>query len=190
MTPYLDCSDRLPFTPTPLKRQEPVPSDLDIAEQARRKPIWTGRWAIQAGRGAGRSTETRNETRRACSLCLPPMDVRWLYWERETKLLDVEQAVKGVTTGKVCEDLKTMGALATVDGKSLVLAQDLEITAGWGIRGQGGITMTRRIAALLAIGPELDENYRQRWKNPPGEDCASTETETWPGINGDARGCF
>lgn len=36
---YLDCSDRPPFSPTPLKRQVPVPSDLEIAEKARRKPI-------------------------------------------------------------------------------------------------------------------------------------------------------
>ncbi len=36
---YLDCSDRPPFSPTPLKRQAPVPSDLEIAEKARRKPI-------------------------------------------------------------------------------------------------------------------------------------------------------
>jgi methylenetetrahydrofolate dehydrogenase (NADP+) / methenyltetrahydrofolate cyclohydrolase / formyltetrahydrofolate synthetase len=39
MTPYLDCAERLPFSPTPLRRQDPVPSDLEIAEQARRKPI-------------------------------------------------------------------------------------------------------------------------------------------------------
>jgi len=145
---------------------------------------------------------------------------------RVAALLDVEQAVPGVTTGKVRADLKTVSSLATVGDKPLNLRQDLEITAGWGIRGQGGITMpsegrregdrvflndraywdgipdavwhynlggyqvlkkwlsyresrllgrsltideadhfttmARRIAALLALGPELDDNYRQR----------------------------
>lgn len=56
-------------------------------------------------------------------------------------LLDVEQGVLGVTSGKVREGLKTVGSLATVEAKPLDLARDLEITAGWGIRGQGGIAM-------------------------------------------------
>ena len=36
---YLECSDRIPFSPTPLRRLTPVPSDLEIANEARRKPI-------------------------------------------------------------------------------------------------------------------------------------------------------
>lgn len=36
---YLECSDRIPFTPTPLRLRTPVPSDLEIANEARRKPI-------------------------------------------------------------------------------------------------------------------------------------------------------
>lgn len=37
--PYLECSDHIPFTPTQLRRILPVPSDLEIADEARRKPI-------------------------------------------------------------------------------------------------------------------------------------------------------
>ncbi len=36
---YLEGSDRIPFTPTPLRLRTPVPSDLEIANEARRKPI-------------------------------------------------------------------------------------------------------------------------------------------------------
>lgn len=139
-------------------------------------------------------------------------------------LLDVEQAVPQVTTGAVREDLRRVAVLTVVDGSPLNPAVDLEVTAGWGIRGQGGIAMpgegrregsrvflngracwdgipdevwqyslggyqvlkkwlsyresrllgralrpdesahftamARRIAALLALGAELDANYR------------------------------
>lgn len=37
--PSLECQDRTPFSPTPLRLKSPVPSDLDIASNARRKPI-------------------------------------------------------------------------------------------------------------------------------------------------------
>ncbi|OQA37227.1 MAG: N-6 DNA Methylase [Acidobacteria bacterium ADurb.Bin340] len=137
-------------------------------------------------------------------------------------LLDGEQPVPGVTTGKIRAELKGVAVLATMEGAAL----DLEVTAGWGIRGQGGIAMpsegrregervflngrtfwdgvpdavwtyslggypvlkkwlsyreatllgrplrteeadhfaamARRIAALLALGGELDANYRRQ----------------------------
>ncbi len=139
-------------------------------------------------------------------------------------LLDVEQPVPKVTAGKIPEDLRKVAVLTVVDGSPLNPALDLELTAGWGIRGQGGIVMpsegrregtrvflndracwdglsdavwqyslggyqvlkkwlsyrgsrllgralspdeaahfthmARRIAALLALGMELDANYR------------------------------
>lgn len=56
-------------------------------------------------------------------------------------LLDVEQPVPKVTAGKIPEELRTVAILAVVDGSPLNPAEDLEITAGWGIRGQGGIAM-------------------------------------------------
>ncbi|MCX6055006.1 MAG: formate--tetrahydrofolate ligase [Chloroflexi bacterium] len=39
MTPEHEALKRIPFTPTPLKRQKPVPSDIEIAQQATLKPI-------------------------------------------------------------------------------------------------------------------------------------------------------
>lgn len=139
-------------------------------------------------------------------------------------LLDADQPVPKVTAGLVREELRTLGVLRRVDGGVLAPTVDLEVTAGWGIRGQGGIAMpsegrreddrvylnertcwegvpdavwqfslggypvlkkwlsyresrllgralssdeakhftdmVRRIAALLALGPELDANYR------------------------------
>lgn len=56
-------------------------------------------------------------------------------------LLDVEQAVPLVTAGKIPEGLRKVGVLTVVDGAPLNPAADLDITAGWGIRGQGGIAM-------------------------------------------------
>lgn len=144
-------------------------------------------------------------------------------------LLDVEQAVPLVTAGKIPEALRKVAVLTVVSGAPLDPAVDLEVTAGWGIRGQGGIAMpaegrregdrvflndracwagipevvwqyslggyqvlkkwlsyresrllgqalnpdeaqhfthmARRIAALLALGDELDTNYRVHAEN-------------------------
>lgn len=56
-------------------------------------------------------------------------------------LLDVEQSVPKVTAGKIPEELRKVAILAVVDGSPLNPSVDLEITADWGIRGQGGIAM-------------------------------------------------
>ena len=56
-------------------------------------------------------------------------------------LLDVAQSVKGVTTGKIAPELKTIGLITHVEGKQINDADDLAITAGWGNPGRGGITM-------------------------------------------------
>ena len=56
-------------------------------------------------------------------------------------LLDVAQSVKGVTTGKIGPELKTVGLITHVEGKQINDADDLAVTAGWGNPGRGGITM-------------------------------------------------
>jgi hypothetical protein len=86
-------------------------------------------------------------------------------------LLDVESQVIGVTSGKVRAELRT---LAVPKGT------DLEVTAGWGIAGEGGIVMpgkgrltevappTDRPAALGA-GPDLNVwlNATTGWTHVP-----------------------
>lgn len=57
-------------------------------------------------------------------------------------LLDTETAVAGVTNGAIRAELKVIGVAATADGKPLnIAAGDLDVTAGWGHGGKGGITM-------------------------------------------------
>jgi hypothetical protein len=56
-------------------------------------------------------------------------------------MLDVTQGVKGVTTGKIGPELKTIGLITHVEGKQINDADDLAVTAGWGNPGRAGITM-------------------------------------------------
>ncbi len=57
-------------------------------------------------------------------------------------LLDTEFSVTGVTDSKPRAELKIIGAAASADGKPLnISAGDLDVTAGWGHGGKGGITM-------------------------------------------------
>jgi len=56
-------------------------------------------------------------------------------------LLDTEAPVPGVSSGDLRPELRPLGIITCADGEALNLACDLEITAGWGHRGQGGVTM-------------------------------------------------
>ncbi len=57
-------------------------------------------------------------------------------------LLDTEAPVPGVTTGKIREELKNIAVFQRVDGKPAnPAAADLDLTAGWGHAGKGGVTM-------------------------------------------------
>jgi hypothetical protein len=57
-------------------------------------------------------------------------------------LLDTESPVPGVTTGKIRDELKTIGVFQRVDGKPANPdGGDLDVTAGWGHAGKGGVTM-------------------------------------------------
>ncbi|HUF70290.1 MAG TPA: type ISP restriction/modification enzyme [Longimicrobiales bacterium] len=57
-------------------------------------------------------------------------------------LLDVETSVPGVTTGKIRDELKRIAVFVRVDDKPAhPEAGDLDVTAGWGHAGKGGVTM-------------------------------------------------
>ena len=57
-------------------------------------------------------------------------------------LLDTEAPIPGVTAGKIRDDLKTIAVFQRVDGKpAKPESGDLDLTAGWGHGGKGGITM-------------------------------------------------
>jgi hypothetical protein len=57
-------------------------------------------------------------------------------------LLDTETSVPGVTTGKIQDELKSIAVFQRVDGKPANPgAGDLDLTAGWGHAGKGGVTM-------------------------------------------------
>ena len=57
-------------------------------------------------------------------------------------LLDTETPVPGVTAGKIRDELKSIAVFQRVDGKPAnPEAGDLDLTAGWGHAGKGGVTM-------------------------------------------------
>ena len=60
-------------------------------------------------------------------------------------LLDPETPVPGVTTGKIRDELKRVAVFERLDGKSANPdAGDLDLTAGWGHAGKGGVCMPGR----------------------------------------------
>jgi hypothetical protein len=57
-------------------------------------------------------------------------------------LLDTEAPAPGVTNGKIRDDLKTIAVFQRLDGKpAKPESGDLDLTAGWGHGGKGGVTM-------------------------------------------------
>ncbi len=57
-------------------------------------------------------------------------------------LLDTEKPVPGVTSGTFRSELKPIAIISQAEGKSLNPdAGDLDVTAGWGHAGKGGVTM-------------------------------------------------
>ena len=58
------------------------------------------------------------------------------------ELLDTEATVKGVTTGTIRAELRSIGSITRVAGGSLdPEAGELNVTTGWGHAGKGGVTM-------------------------------------------------
>ncbi|NTW98073.1 MAG: DNA methyltransferase, partial [Oscillochloris sp.] len=100
-------------------------------------------------------------------------------------LLDNERPVVGVTSGAIRDELRTIGVLSVVGGEQLnPAAGDLDLTAGWGFAGRGGITMPGkgRVSAratkpeeehpALGLGAgastyDIALNERAYWRNLP-----------------------
>lgn len=85
-------------------------------------------------------------------------------------LLDTEAPVDGITTGKIRADLKDIAVFRRADGKAADPAGgDLELTAGWGHAGKGGVTMPGRGKVVDHGNGMLDVylNDRTCWRNVP-----------------------
>ncbi len=84
-------------------------------------------------------------------------------------LLDTESPVPTVTTGKIRDDLKSIAVFERTDGKQAnPTSGDLDLTAGWGHAGKGGITMPGK-GLIRENGDALDIylNENTRWRNVP-----------------------
>jgi hypothetical protein len=85
-------------------------------------------------------------------------------------LLDTEAPVSGVTEGKIRDDLKTIGVFQRVDGKPAKLESgDLDLTAGWGHGGKGGVTMPGKGKLVRRDDGAYDIflNAVSYWRNVP-----------------------
>lgn len=101
------------------------------------------------------------------------------------QLLDSERPVDGVTSGTIRAELRPIGVLSVIGGGTINPATgDLDLTAGWGFGGRGGITMpakgtlrarpasaTEENPALGlppgAITYDIGMNQRVYWRNLP-----------------------
>jgi len=74
-------------------------------------------------------------------------------------LLDTEQPVEGVTCGKVRPELQRVGLVSRVGGGALQPDDgELEVTAGWGHGGKGGVCMPGK-GRYAARKPSRDEAH-------------------------------
>jgi hypothetical protein len=72
-------------------------------------------------------------------------------------LLDSEQTVRGVTASPIRADLRPIGIVSTLSGKLNPDCGDLDVTAGWGHAGKGGVTMPAK-GKLVKREYTADEN--------------------------------
>jgi len=85
-------------------------------------------------------------------------------------LLDTEAPVPGVTAGKIRDDLKSIAVFQRVDGKpAKPESGDLDLTAGWGHGGKGGITMPGKGKLIRRDDGAYDIflNEDACWRNVP-----------------------
>lgn len=71
--------------------------------------------------------------------------------EQIAALIDIDNSIKGITTGDLRTEIKVVAALTRSGGGSLH-ENDLAVSAGWGHTGKGGITMPGK-------GKLVDRNY-------------------------------
>jgi len=85
-------------------------------------------------------------------------------------LLDTEAPISGVTAGKIRDDLKTIAVFQHVDGKpAKPESGDLDLTAGWGHGGKGGVTMPGKGKIIRRDDRAYDIflNAVSCWRNVP-----------------------
>jgi SAM-dependent methyltransferase len=85
-------------------------------------------------------------------------------------LLDTEAPVPGVTVGKIRDDLKTIAVFQRADGKpAKPESGDLDLTAGWGHAGKGGVTMPGKGKIIRRDDGAYDIflNAVSCWRNVP-----------------------
>jgi hypothetical protein len=85
-------------------------------------------------------------------------------------LLDTEAPVPGVTAGKIQDELKSIAVFQRVDGKPAnPEAGDLDLTAGWGHAGKGGVTMPGKGKLIRRDDGAYDIflNHDTCWRNVP-----------------------
>ena len=85
-------------------------------------------------------------------------------------LLDTEAPVDGVTTGTIRPELRDIAVFRRADGNAAdPAAGDLDLTAGWGHAGKGGVTMPGR-GKTAPHGPHALDVYLNDstcWRNVP-----------------------
>jgi hypothetical protein len=72
-------------------------------------------------------------------------------------LIDIDELVKGITTGNMRAEIKVLATLTRNGGGSLH-ENELAVSAGWGHAGNGGITMPGQ-------GKLVDRNYNPSERN-------------------------
>jgi hypothetical protein len=85
-------------------------------------------------------------------------------------LLDPETPVHGVTAGKIRDELKHIAVFQRADGKPANPdAGDLDLTAGWGHAGKGGVTMPGKGKLVRREDGALDVflNDMACWRDVP-----------------------
>lgn len=85
-------------------------------------------------------------------------------------LLDTEAPVPGVTAGRIRDDLKPVAVFARLDGKPARPDDgDLDLTAGWGHAGKGGVTMPGKGKLVERPDGGLDVHLNDVacWRNMP-----------------------
>ena len=84
-------------------------------------------------------------------------------------LLDVETPAPGVTVGKIRDDLKEVAVFVRVDGKPAQPQDgDLDVTAGWGHAGKGGVTMPGKGKTVdHPDALDIHLNWIACWRNVP-----------------------
>jgi hypothetical protein len=85
-------------------------------------------------------------------------------------LLDIEQPVPGVNVSPIRPELRDIGVLTAASGQLDPNAGDLDLTAGWGHGGKGGVTMPGKGKAVARPGESSYDIYlngKAFWSNIP-----------------------